>query len=129
MAKNKKTPADKILIKGLKLNAFIGIYPFEHKKLQPLIFNLSISSAISFAKVGNDLSKSIDYAHLVTFIQEFVKSKKHLLIETLAEELAQLLLKNFAINKLKLTLFKPEALKNATAGVKITRTKNDRSRN
>lgn len=128
MTKNKKTPEDKILIKGLKLNAFIGIYEFEHKKLQPLIFDLAIS-ATSFAKVGNDLSKSIDYADLVTFIQEFVNSKKHLLLETLAEEVAQLLFKNFAMNKLKLTLFKPEALKTATAGVEITRTKNDYSRN
>lgn len=121
----KKKSNDKILIQNLQVNAYIGIYDFEQENLQPLIFNLKLTSKTNFALVKNNLALSVDYAQVCDLIKNFVDSKKHLLLETLAEEVAQILLKEFSISKLKLNILKPKALQNALAGVEITRWQND----
>lgn len=112
---------DTILIKNLHIDAFVGIYDFEQENLQPLVFDIKITSATGFFALEGDLRKSVDYAQVAALVQEFVQAKKHLLLETLVEEVAQLLLANFSMKKLKLKIFKPKALKNALVGVKISR--------
>lgn len=112
---------DTILIKNLRIDAFVGIYDFEQENLQPLVFDIKITSATGFFALEGDLRKSVDYAQVAALVQEFVQAKKHLLLETLAEEVAQFLLANFSMKKLKLKILKPKALKNALVGVKISR--------
>jgi dihydroneopterin aldolase len=65
---------------------------------------------IAQAAASDDISKTLDYGAIAQSIVAFVKASDYQLIETLAEDLCTMLLAQFPIPKLKLTLSKPVAL-------------------
>lgn len=97
---------DKIFLNDLKIDTIIGIYDWERDTLQTLRFDLEIDWDIRKAAVSDDITDTLDYGAVANVMVEFVSASRYLLIETLAEAVAQLLLKKFAILKLKLTLTK-----------------------
>ncbi len=101
---------DKIFLNDLKIDTIIGIYDWERETLQTLRFDLEMDWDIRHAAQSDDISNTLDYGAVANVLVEFVSNSRYLLIETLAEESAQLLLKTFAIPKLKLTLIKPVQL-------------------
>ncbi len=101
---------DKIFLNDLKIDTIIGIYDWERQTQQTLSFDLEMDWDICPAAATEDISKTLDYGAIAQRIVTFVKNSEYLLIETLAEELSAMLLEEFPIPKLKLTLSKPVAL-------------------
>jgi len=101
---------DKIFLNDLKIDTIIGIYDWERQTLQTLTFDLEMDWDISAAAASEDISKTLDYGAIAQSIVTFVKASQYQLIETLAEDLASMLLEKYPIPKLKLTLSKPVAL-------------------
>ena len=101
---------DIVYIRDLKIETVIGIYDWERETLQTLRFDLEMDWDIRQAAQSDDISNTLDYGAVANVLVEFVANSRYLLIERLAEEVAQLLLKTFAIPKLKLTLTKPVKL-------------------
>lgn len=101
---------DKIFLNDLKINTIIGIYDWERKTEQTLEFDLEMDWDIRPAANSDDINKTIDYGDIAQTIVHFVENSDFQLIETLAEQLATLLLNKFAIPKLKLTVSKPVQL-------------------
>lgn len=101
---------DKIFLNDLKIDTIIGIYDWERQTQQTLSFDLEMDWDIRPAAASEDISKTLDYGAIAQRIVGFVKNSEYLLIETLAEDLSAMLLQEFPIPKLKLTLSKPVAL-------------------
>ena len=101
---------DKIILNDLKINTIIGIYAWERKTLQTLTFDLEIDWDISMAAIRDYIGDTIHYGDIVKIIVEFVKKSRYQIVETLAEDLCGLLLEEFPIPKIKLTLSKPFTL-------------------
>lgn len=101
---------DKIFLNDLKIDAIIGIYDWERHTPQTLTFDLEMDWDIKAAAATDDIAQTLDYGDIAQQIVAFVKASEYQLIETLAEDLSALLLENFSIPKLKLTLSKPVAL-------------------
>jgi dihydroneopterin aldolase len=101
---------DKIFLNDLKIDTIIGIYDWERQTQQTLSFDLEMDWDIRPAAASEDISKTLDYGAIAQRIVAFVKNSEYLLIETLAEDLSAMLLEEFPIPKLKLTLSKPVAL-------------------
>jgi dihydroneopterin aldolase len=101
---------DKIFLNDLKIDAIIGIYDWERQTRQTLTFDLEMDWDIKPAAASDDISKTLDYGAVAQTIVGFVKASEYQLIETLAEDLCALLLQEFAIPRIKLTLSKPVAL-------------------
>ncbi len=101
---------DKIFLNDLKIDTIIGIYDWERKTEQTLEFDLEMDWDIRPAAKDDDISKTIDYGDIAQTIVHFVENSAFQLIETLAEQLAALLIDKFAIPKLKLTVSKPVQL-------------------
>lgn len=101
---------DKIFLNDLKIDTIIGIYDWERRTLQTLTFDLEMDWDIRAAAATEDISKTLDYGAIAQTIVSFVKASEYQLIETLAEDLCSLLLEQYPIPKLKLTLSKPVAL-------------------
>ena len=100
-----------IYIEDLKVEAIIGILPKERKKPQDIV----VSCEIGYEK---KLDKFINYAEVVTLIEEMLVDKKYGLIEDALEEIIESLSKNFnQIKSVKLKLMKPQILDNCTVGV------------
>lgn len=101
---------DKIFLNDLKIDTIIGIYDWERETLQTLSFDLEIDWDIRAAAASDDIENTLDYGAIANTIVNFVEKSSYQLIETLAEDLCVLLLRDFPIPKIKLTLSKPVAL-------------------
>ena len=101
---------DKIFLNDLKIDTIIGIYDWERETLQTLTFDLEIDWDIRKAAASDHINDTLDYGSIAKTIVTFVENSNYQLIETLAEDVCTLLLQDFAIPKIKLTLSKPVAL-------------------
>jgi len=101
---------DKIFLNDLKIDTIIGIYEWERNTLQTLQFDLEMDWDIRAAAASDDIADTLDYGAIAATIVTFVEASRYQLIETLAEDLCALLLQNYPIPKLILTLTKPVAL-------------------
>lgn len=113
---------DVIFIRQLEVNALIGVLPQERIQRQLLKIDLEFTVATQQAAHSDILNDTIDYAAVAQAATEFVQQSSYQLIETLAVQLAELLLRQFNISRIKITIAKPAAIPNAAAaGVIIER--------
>jgi 7,8-dihydroneopterin aldolase/epimerase/oxygenase len=104
---------DTLFISGLKLKTRIGVYDWEHHAPQPVLFDIEMKTDLSVAAKSDQLHDTIDYAVLSENLQHFTLAKHFELVETLAEEMANYILKQYPITHLRLKLNKIGALSNA----------------
>ena len=113
---------DTVFIEGLQTDAVIGVYDWEKKIKQQLVFDLVMSHDNRLPAMTDDLSKTLDYEAISNFITAYCQEHVFELIETLAERLLESLMAEFALTEVELTLRKPGAVPAASAvGVKIRR--------
>lgn len=105
--------SDKVFIRGLQIDAIIGIYPHERSTRQPLLLDLEMSSDIRRAASTEDITDALDYEAISNHLYEFVAASEFQLIETLAQRIAELVLEEFNVSWLRLTVHKPEAVARA----------------
>lgn len=101
---------DKILIEGLEVETCIGVYDWERRIQQRLVFDLEIQTDIKAAAASDDLSKTVDYKALSDRVIEYVSGTSFELIETLAENLLDLVIREFSLSHIKLKVSKPGAV-------------------
>lgn len=113
---------DTVFVKNLKLNAVIGCLDWERQIKQALLLSFELKTCHQKISQRDDIVDAYDYAHICERITAFVSDSQCKLIETLAEQIAQLLMQEFSVQALRLTLEKPGALPNAsTVGVTLER--------
>jgi len=113
---------DKIFIEGLKISCVIGTLPRERKKKQKIVIDLEFSAPLKRAAKRDDLKDALNYQKIAEHATEFVSQSRFYLLETLAERLAQTLLKKFKLKNILLRVSKPNAIRNAkNVGVEIFR--------
>ena len=119
------TRDDIVYIRALQVETVIGVHDHERQQPQPLIVDLEMSigrRGAAAAAADDDISKALDYDAGARRISDFVASTQYHLLETLAEQIAEVLLQEFPLRYLRLRLGKPGALANAAeAGVIIER--------
>lgn len=113
---------DSVFIRGLQVEAIIGVYEWEQAITQPLVFDIVMTTSQLTAAKTDNIADAINYKIACERIAELCQSQKLALLETLAERVAQMLLADFSIEKVEVCIHKPTAIKNAASvGVKITR--------
>ena len=101
---------DSIFIEKLRVDAIIGVYPNERKVKQPLIIDIEMSYETSQAIASDNLRYALDYHQICNDVYAFVSESSYQLIETLAEAIAQNILKVAGVIDVKIKLSKPNAL-------------------
>jgi len=115
---------DIIFIKGLKVDTVIGIYDWEREIRQEVSLDIEMSAEISNAANADDIKQTLNYKDVCHRLSDFVKQSEFLLVESLAEEICQIIINEFNVNWVKLKLDKGEAITGADGvGVIIERTK------
>jgi len=113
---------DRIFIEELTVFAQIGVYDWEQQIKQKLIFDIEMAWDSRKAAVTDDVAFCLNYAEVCDFIITYVQSKPFLLIERVANEVAEQLQKHFGITWLRLKLSKPKAVAQArNVGIMIER--------
>ncbi|OQA58157.1 MAG: Dihydroneopterin aldolase [Candidatus Omnitrophica bacterium ADurb.Bin277] len=112
----------KIFIQGLKVRCIIGTLPRERRKKQTVLIDLEFPAPVRKPAQTDDLRRAVNYQRIAGRASEFVSKSRFYLIETLAERLAAVLLGEFPLASLSLTISKPDAVKSAeSVGIRIER--------
>ena len=113
---------DVIVLSGLEVGATVGVFDWEQQIEQTLRVDLEIASDTAAAAARDRLEDTLDYKAVAHHVREFIGASRCLLIETLAHQLAESLMKEFDVRWLRLSLQKPGAVRGAkSVGVVIER--------
>ena len=112
----------KILIKELTLDLKLGYYDFEKEKTQKVKFSLEIDYEDRKPTNDKDIKSIVNYGQVVKLITKLVKKKHYNFLETLAEDVFDVLFKDKRIGKIMLQIEKLEIIKEcASVGIQITK--------
>ncbi|MET0357139.1 MAG: dihydroneopterin aldolase [Cellvibrio sp.] len=113
---------DIVFIRELRVDTIIGIYDWERQVKQTLVFDMEMATDIRKAAATDDIEFAVNYHAVAQRIIAYVESHHALLVETLAEDVAALIRKEFNVPWLRLSLTKPNAVLGARAvGIIIER--------
>jgi dihydroneopterin aldolase len=113
---------DTVFLRDLKIDTVIGIYGWERRVRQTLIFDLEMSADVAKAAKTDKIEDALNYKSIAKRLQQYVGESEFELIETLAEECARIIREEFNVAWVKLTLNKKGAVRGATdVGVIIER--------
>ena len=114
----------KILIKELTLDLKLGYYEFEKEKPQKVKFSLEIDYEDKKPTSDKDIKSIVNYGQVVKLIKKLTKNRHYNFLETLAEDVFDILFKDKRIGKIMLQIEKLEILKECTSvGIQITKKK------
>ena len=97
---------DRLIISGLEFFGHCGITVEERKTGQRFSVNLEMGCDIRRAAKTDRLDDAVDYAAVSKRLVEIGRDESFHLIETMAERMADVLLKEFGIHEVKVTLKK-----------------------
>lgn len=113
---------DTVFIEGLAIDTVIGVYDYERTATQRLLLDLDLTFDCAPAGATDALADALDYAAVASAVTKLVEASNCELVETLAEQVAAMVLHTFRVTQLRLRIRKPDALANANAvGVIIER--------
>ena len=112
----------KILIKELILDLKLGYYDFEKEKSQKVKFNLELDYEDKKPTSDDDIKSIVNYGKLVKLVKKLTKNKHYNFLETLAEDVFNVLFKDKRIGKITLQIEKLEIMKNCSSvGIQISK--------
>jgi dihydroneopterin aldolase len=98
--------ADTIQIEQLEISAHIGVPDAERAEAQRLTASLTLEPARGFGALSDDLARTVDYFAVCQAVRELAAAHPRRLIETLAEEIAGMLLRRFAVGTVEVEIRK-----------------------
>lgn len=117
---------DIIFIRDLRVETLIGVYPQERQKRRILLLDLELGTDIRPAAATDCLNDTLNYQAVAQRIIEVAAASDCHLVETLGERIADLVLREFPVPWLRLTLRKPGAVREAgEVGILIERGRQD----
>lgn len=115
---------DTIFISELKVQTKLGVPEWERMVPQTVILDIEIGYDLAKAGKSDAIADTIDYGAVVTRIRTTLAEHNFQLVETLAEHVCQLILKEFSALSVKVKVAKPSILPGLKAlGVVIERQK------
>ena len=113
---------DRILICDLHARCIIGINADERREKQDVIINLTLFADLSVAGRTDQFADAADYRAIKKHVLTAVEASSFFLVEALAEFIAKICLEDPKIQKVRVQVEKPSALRFArSVGVTILR--------
>nr|WP_113864879.1 bifunctional dihydroneopterin aldolase/7,8-dihydroneopterin epimerase [Brenneria salicis]NMN90700.1 dihydroneopterin aldolase [Brenneria salicis ATCC 15712 = DSM 30166]RBP66804.1 dihydroneopterin aldolase [Brenneria salicis ATCC 15712 = DSM 30166]RLM32208.1 bifunctional dihydroneopterin aldolase/7,8-dihydroneopterin epimerase [Brenneria salicis ATCC 15712 = DSM 30166] len=113
---------DIVFIEELTVITTIGVYDWEQTIQQKLVFDIEMGWDNRRAAASDEVSDCLSYADVSDAVIEHVAGQRFALVERVAEEVAQLLMRRFSIPWLRIKVSKPGAVAQARqVGVIIER--------
>jgi len=116
---------DTVFIRQLRLQAWIGLY--HHEKVSPQTIEIDLEIALPASSAvfkTRKVADTVDYGVVVEHIRALLAKERFGLVENLAERIAELILKDFKTSRVKVSISKLGALRDAKhVGVSIERSR------
>jgi dihydroneopterin aldolase len=113
---------DLVFIRELQVNTVIGVYDWEREVRQTVVLDLEMATDNKRAAASDDIADALNYAAVSIRLVEFIENSQFQLIESMAEQVAAIVLNDFKVPWLRLRLCKPGAVAQAKdVGILIER--------
>lgn len=117
---------DLLFLRELKVEAIIGIYDWERQIKQPLLIDLDMAADVARAAATDRVEDTVNYKDIAKRLIAFVEESQFQLVETLAERIADIVLNEYDVRWVRVTLHKPGAIRGSRdVGVQIERGQRD----
>ena len=117
---------DRIYLRDLRTETIIGIFDWERKIRQTVSFDFEFPADVRRAARSDRIEDTLNYKSVAKRVLAFVEASEYHLVETLAEAVARLILTEFAVEWVKVSVNKPGAVRDSKdVGVTIERSRAD----
>jgi dihydroneopterin aldolase len=98
-------------LQGLRVECIVGIHPHERETPQSVLFDIDLDYDFAAAATADAIDGAVDYTAVASQVAELAKRRQFQLIETMAEESATMLLKQFPqVAAVRIEIRKPAAV-------------------
>ncbi len=113
---------DIVFIHALQIETVIGIYDWERKIRQKISLDIEMATDIAKAAKSDNIDDALSYKTVAKRLIDFVEESEFELVEALAEKICSIIMEEFEVPWVKLTLHKPGAVRGSkSVGVIIER--------
>ena len=117
---------DTIFLRGLEVECIIGFIEWERRIRQRVVIEFEVPADCTRAAVRDDVADTLDYKRVAKRIIGFVEGSEFNLVETMAHRMALLVLEEFGIEWIRISINKPGAIRGSRdVGVSIERNRAD----
>ena len=118
--------ADTIFLRGLEVECIIGFIDWERRIKQRVQIDLEMPVDCARAAATDDVADTVDYKRVAKRVIGFVEASQFLLVETMAHRMAMLILEEFGLEWIRISVNKPGAIRGSRdVGVAIERRRSD----
>ncbi len=115
---------DRIFLTALSAEAIIGVYDWEREVRQRVEIDLEIWVDLAAAAKSDAIDDTLNYKSVAKRVLALVEESRFRLVEALAAAIARIVLEEFKVEKVRVTLHKPGAVRHARdVGVIIERSR------
>jgi len=123
---NTPDPGDRIFLHGLTTECIIGFIDWERRVRQTVVLDIEMPVDCRLASLSDAVADTLDYKKVAKRVLAFIATSEFKLVETLAHRVALLILAEFGVAWVRISLNKPGAIRNSRdVGVAIERTRAD----
>jgi dihydroneopterin aldolase len=113
---------DIIYLHDLRIDTIIGIYDWERRLRQTVILDIDMAADIRRAAATDSIDDTLNYKAVAKRLIAFVGDSEFQLVETLAERVAEIVLREFQVGWVRVRVNKQGAVRGARdVGVIIER--------
>ncbi|MDA8647097.1 dihydroneopterin aldolase [Porticoccaceae bacterium] len=113
---------DIVYIRDLRIETIIGIYDWEREVKQTVSLDLEMAHDIRRAAETDDIAHALNYKSIAKRLISFIEKSEFLLVERMAEEVANIVREEFSVPWVRLRVSKPGALRGSKdVGILIER--------
>jgi 7,8-dihydroneopterin aldolase/epimerase/oxygenase len=117
---------DRIFLRGLQVECLIGFIEWERRIKQTVVIDIELPVDCARAAETDDVTNTVDYKRVAKRIIAFVEASEFKLVETLAHRVAMIVIEEFQLAWVRLSVNKPGAIRGSRdVGVSIERTRAD----
>lgn len=123
---NTRDQGDRIFLHGLTSECIIGFIDWERRVRQTVVLDIEMPVDCRQASLSDEVADTLDYKKVAKRVLAFIAASEFKLVETLAHRVALLILEEFGVEWVRISLNKPGAIRNSRdVGVAIERTRAD----
>ena len=117
---------DRIFFRDIRVEAVVGIWEWERRITQTVSIDLEFATDVRKAAASDSIEGTLDYKRVAKRVIEYVANTKFRLVESLADSLAALVVKEFGVSWVQVSVAKPGAVEGSReVGVIVSRTADD----
>ncbi|HKL64463.1 MAG TPA: dihydroneopterin aldolase [Woeseiaceae bacterium] len=113
---------DIIFLRDLRIDTVVGIWDWERRIRQTVSIDLEMAADIARAAATDSIDDTLNYKRVAKRLIAYVEASEFQLVETMAERIAEIVLGEFEVPWVRVTVNKPGAIRGSRdVGVRIER--------